>query len=96
MVRLASAEKKIDHLEKYGGSNCLIVYGCKKVPNSGKYLETENYICKTLNTHHGFDNPLQVKDLDVAHALLAKKGTLINVKFLRRYQRNEIYPKKDF
>ena len=64
------------------------------MPKSGKYLETENYICKTLNTHLSLDHPLQVKDLDVAHALPAKKGTPIIVKFLRRYQRNEIYAKK--
>ena len=94
MVRLVSAEKKIDDLEQYGRSNCLIVHGCKEVPKSGKYLETKNYICKTLNTHLSLDNPLQVKDLDVADALPAKKGTPIIVKFLRRYQRNEIYAKK--
>ena len=64
--------------------------------NSGKYLDTENYISKTLNTHLSLDNPLQVKDLDVAHALSAKKGTPIIVKFLGRYQRNEIYANKRF
>ena len=64
------------------------------MPKSGKYLETENYICKISNTHLSLDNPLQVKDLYVAHALPAKKGTPIIVKFLRRYQRNEIYAQK--
>ena len=93
MVRFTSAEKKIDDLEQYGRSNCLIVNGCKEVPKSGKSLETENYICKTLNTHLSLDNPLQVKVV-VAHALPAKKGTPIIVNFFRRYQRNEIYAKK--
>ena len=76
MVRLASAEKKLNDLEQYGRSNCLIVHGCKEVPKSGKYLETENYICKTLNTHLSLDNPLQVKGLVSPMPFLQKKAPL--------------------
>ena len=72
----------------------LLFMDVKKCLNQGSIWETENYICKTLNTHLSLDNPLQVKDLDVAHALSAKKGIPIIVKFFRRYQRNEIYAKK--
>ena len=75
MLRLASPEKKIDDLEQCLRSNCIIVHGCQEESKSGKYLETENYICKTLKTHLSLDNPLQVKDLDVAHDLSAQKGT---------------------
>ena len=96
LVRLAAAERKMDNLEQYSRSNCLIVHGCKDIPKAGKYLETEEYICKTLNKHLTLDSPLQISDLDIAHVIPAKKGTPIIIKFLRRFQRNEIYAKKRF
>ena len=92
--RVSAVEKKADDLEQYGRSNCLIVHGCQDVPKSGKFLETENFVCSTLNAHLKLDTPLQIGDLDIAHPIPAKKGTSIIIKFLRRFQRNEIYAKK--
>ena len=96
LERLAAAERKMDNLEQYSRSNCLIVHGCRDIPKEGKHLETEQYICNTLNNHLTLESPLQVSDLDIAHVIPAKKGTPIIIKFLRRYQRNEIYAKKRF
>ena len=89
--------KKIDDLEQYSRSNCLIIHKCKDVPKTGKYLECENYICHKLNDSLPLDSPLQINDIDIAHPLPSKKnvrGTPIIIKFLRRTQRNEIYAKK--
>ena len=47
-----------------------------------------------LNEHLQLDSPLQVNDLDIAHPLPSKKGTLVIVKFIHRTQKNEVYRKK--
>ena len=96
MKRLSVVEKRQDHLEQYSRSNCLVIHGCENIPKSkpGKYLEIENFVCDTLNEHLQLDFPLQANDLDIAHPLLSKKGTLIIVKFIRRTQKNKVYRKK--
>ena len=94
--RISAVEKRVDDLEQYGRSNCLIIHGCENVPDSkpGKTPETEKYVCNIINSNLKLESPLQVQDLDIAHPLPSKKGTPIIIKFLRKTQRNEIYRKK--
>ena len=97
MKRLSAVEKRVDDLEQYSRSNCLVIHGCENVPTNskpGKYLEIENYVCKLLNEKLQLDSPLDTYELDIAHQLPSDKGTPIIVKFLRRTRRNEIYRKK--
>ena len=37
-------EQKLDDLEQYGRSNCLIIHRCEKVPKWGEYLEHQKYV----------------------------------------------------
>ena len=92
--KIEKLDKKMDDLEQYGRSNCLIVHGCKNAPKSGEYLENEKFACQILNEHLMPSPPLQIEDLDIAHPLPSKKGHAIIIKFLRRTQRNFIYSKK--
>ena len=94
LERIAAAEQKIDDQEQYSRANCLILHGCKEVPSAGKYLEVEKHVCSTLNSHLNLDTPLNVSDLDIAHVIPSKKGIPIIIKFIRRFQRNEVYAKK--
>ena len=94
--RISAVEKRVDDLEQYGQSNCLIIHGCENVPDSkpGKTLKTEKYVCDIINSNLKLESPLQVQDLDITHPLPSKKGTQFIIKFLRKTQRNEVYCKK--
>ena len=94
--QISAVEKRVDDLEQYGRSNCLIIHGHENVPDSkpGKTPETEKYVCNIININLQFESPLQVQDLDIAHPQSSKTGTPIIIKFLRKTQRNEVYPKK--
>ena len=94
--RIEEQERKLDDLEQYGRSDCLIVHRCEEVPNRGEYLEHEKYACNILNQNLQLNPPLQVSDIDVAHWLPSKNnnGCPVIVKFLRRSQRNYVYSKK--
>ena len=50
MKRISAVEKWVNDLEQYGQSNCLIIHGCKNVPDSKseKNPETEKYVCKDV------------------------------------------------
>ena len=69
--QISAVEKRVDDLEQYGRSNCLIIHGCENVPDSkpGKTPETEKYVCNIINTNLQLESPLQVQDLDIAHPL---------------------------
>ena len=94
--RIEEQERKLDDIEQYGRSNCLIVHRCEEVPNRGEYLEHEKYACYILNQNLQLNPPLQVSDIDVAHPLPSKNNNScpMIVKFLRRSQRNYVYSKK--
>ena len=55
--QISAVEKRVDDLEQYGRSNCLIIHGCENVPDSkpGKTPETEKYVCKIINTNLQFE-----------------------------------------
>ena len=40
--RIEEQERKLDDLEQYGRSHCLIVHRCEEVPNRGKIWNTKN------------------------------------------------------
>ena len=89
-------EQKLDDLEQYGRSNCLIVHKCENVPKQGEYLENEKYICNILNQNLKLNPSLQVNDIDVAHPLPSRNSNIcpVIVKFIRRSQKNYIYSQK--
>ena len=70
--RTEEQERKLDDLEQYGTFNCLMVHRCEEVPNRGKYLEHEKYVCNALNQNLRL-NPL------------CRRTTLTSpIRFLRR------------
>ena len=60
-----------------------------KKSSAGRSLPTP-----ALNEHLQFDSRLQANDLDIAHPLPSRKGTLIIVKFIRRTQKMKYIEKK--
>ena len=93
--RMEDQERKLNDLEQYGRSNCLIVPKCEGVPKKGEYLEHEKYICNVLNDNLQLNPPLQLNDIDVAHPLPPNNYYCpVIVKVLRRIQRNYIYSRK--
>ena len=95
-TRKKEQKQKLDDLEQYGRSNCLIVHKCENVPKQGEYLENEKYICNILNQNLKLSPPLQVNDIDVAHPLPSSNSNNcpVIVKFLRRSQKNYINSQK--
>ena len=96
LARVEATEEKMDDLEQYSRSNCLILHKCENVPKQGKYLECEEYVCDVLNKNLPLSAKLQASDIDIAHPLPTKttSHSPVIVKFLRRTQRNEVYAKK--
>ena len=88
--RIEEQERKLDDLEQYGRSNCLIVHRCDEVPNAREYLEHEKYVSNIQNQNSHLNLPLQVNNMDVTHTLPLKNNSSCSViiKFLRRSQRN--------
>lgn len=94
MERLKNAERRVDDLEQYGRSNCLIIHGCTDVPRTREYCVVEKYVCGVINEKVKPTKPLQVSDLDIAHPLPSRRGSPVIVKFLRRTQRNDVFARK--
>ena len=93
--KVEDQEQKLDDLEQYGRSNCLIIHRCEEVPKRGEYLEHEKYVCGLLNLNLKLNPSLQVNDIDIAHPLPAKNNNCpVIVKFLRRSQRNYFFSQK--
>ena len=93
--KVEDQEQKLDDLEQYGRSNCLIIHRCVEVPKRGEYLEHEKHVCGLLNLSLKLNPRLQVNDIDIAHPLPAKNNNCpVFVKFLRRSQRNHIFSQK--
>ena len=95
LVAMASEnERKLDDLEQYGRSNCLILHKCKNVP-TGSYHSFLDYL---LGIFHKMSCPVEKFDIDIAHVLPTslpkEKGTPIIVKFVRRSVRNAVFAKK--
>ena len=90
-------ERRIDSLEQYSRSNCLILHGCQDVPKNASNFEFENYVCKKINSNLQLSQPLKNKHIDICHILPSKKGkNPIIIKFIKRTIRNEIFFQKKF
>ena len=93
--KVENQEQKVDDLEQYGRSNCLIIHRCEEVSKRGEYLEHEKYVYGLLNLNLKLNPPLQVNDIDIAHPLPAKNNNCpVIARFLRRRQRNYIFSQK--
>lgn len=90
-------ERKIDDLEQYSRSNCLILHGCTDLPtkNYDNSQATENFVLDKLNSKLKLDTPLVNSDIDICHTLPTKKNkNPIIIKFVRRTVRNKVFANK--
>ena len=94
--QIEEKEKRLDDLEQYGRSNCLILHGCVDLPkeNAG-YVTFENFVLDTLNSRLKFAYPIHNSDIDICHVLPSRKGkNPIIIKFVRRSIRNQVFNNK--
>ena len=89
-------ERRLDDMEQYGRSNCLILHGCKDLsPKDAENKVVEKHVIDVLNSKLQLNTPLTSLDIDICHFLPSKKGkNPIIIKFVRRTVRNEIFNNK--
>ncbi|XP_077972286.1 uncharacterized protein LOC144427268 [Styela clava] len=92
--RLELCEKQQDDQEQYSRRNCVVLHGCKSVPES-EYYKFEDFVVNTLNNNFNLDQPIVNTDIDITHKLRSKspKNPII-IKFVRRSTKNLIYGRK--
>ena len=92
-------ETKLNNLEQYIWSNCLVVYGTG-ILSSNNYSVFVNNVVDKLNTALQMTEKLSPNDVDIAHFLpsAGKKNNkesppkkTINIKFVRRSIRNDVF-----
>ena len=83
-------EKRMDDLEQYGSSNCLILHECVNLPNENAgYVTFEYFVQDTLNSRVKFPHPIHNSDIDISQVMPSRKGkNPIIIKFVRRCIRN--------
>ena len=85
---------KLDELEQYSRSNCLILHG-NPIDNKISNSEVEKYIVNTINSRLELPSKICAADIDICHPLPSKKTTKpIIIKFVRRSIRNMIFANK--
>ena len=62
-------ERRIDSLEQYSRSNCLILHGCQDVPKNASNFKFESYVCKKFNSNLQLSQSLKNGDIDICHIL---------------------------
>ena len=89
-------ERKLDDLEQYSRSNCLILHGCTNLPDKeASNLDFENFVISTLNSKINLPQPIVNADIDICHVLPSKKSkNPIIIKFVRRTVRNFVFANK--
>ena len=94
--RVYHNERRMDDLEQYSRSNCLILHGCQNLPAKSSDNEVfENFVLNTLNDKLQIEPQLSNHDIDVCHALPSRKGkNPIIIKFVRRTVRNKVFAAK--
>ena len=60
-------EKKMDDLEQYEGSNCLILHGYVNLPNENASYVT--FVLDALNSRLKFLNPIHNSDIDICYVM---------------------------
>ena len=90
-----SNELRIDKMEQYSRSNCLILHGCTDAPDGKDNLTFENHVVERLSNKLDLDIKIQNSDIDICHNLPSKKHknpTII--KFVRRTVRDRVFSNK--
>ena len=68
-------EKRMDNLERYRRSNCLILHGCVDLPKeNADYVTSENFVLDTLNSRLKFAHPIRNNDIGICHVMPSRKG----------------------
>ena len=94
--QIEEKEKRMDDLEQYGRSNCLILHGYVDLPkeNAG-YVTFENFVLDTLNSRLKFAHSIHNSDIDICHVLPSRKEkNPIIIKFVKRSVRNQVFNNK--
>ena len=63
---------KLDKLEQYSRSNCLILHG-NPIDNKISNSEVEKYIVNTINSRLELSSKIRAADIDICHPLPLKK-----------------------
>ena len=68
--QIEEKQKRMDDLEQYGRSNCLILHGCADLPKeNADYVTFENFVLDTLNSRLKFAHPVHNGDINICHVL---------------------------
>ena len=68
-------ERRLDDMEQYGRSNCLILHGCKDLPlKDAENKVVEKHVINVLNSKPQLTTPLTSVDIDICHFLPSRKG----------------------
>lgn len=87
-------DMKMDDLEQYSRSNCLVLHGNSIDPKISN-PEVERYVISTINSRLNLPTNISVNDIDICHPLPSKKSTKpIIIKFTRRTVRNMVFASK--
>ena len=85
-------ELKLDSLEQYSRSNCVIVHGCEANFRQMTDRQVENYVLDVINNHLNLPCEIDEYELDICHHLPSfKKKNPIIIKFVRRSIRNLVF-----
>ena len=90
-------EKKIDDLQQYSRSNCLILHGCHNAPTGADVSNQvfEDFVIGFPNSKLNLPSAVSRSDIDICHTLPSKKGkNPIIIKFVRTSMRNTIFHHK--
>ena len=87
-------KRRLDDMEQYGRSNCLILHGCKDLPpKDAENKVVEKHVIDVLNSKLQLTTPLT--SLDICHFFPSRKRkNPIIIKFVRRTVRNEVFNNK--
>ena len=94
--QIEEKEKRMDNLEQYGRSNCLILHGGVNLPKENADCVTfENFVLDTLISRLKFAHPIRNSDIDICHVMPSQKGkNPIIIKCVRRSVRNQVFNSK--
>ena len=85
-------ELKLDSLEQYSRSNCVILHGCEANFRQMTDRQVENYVLDVINNHLDLPCETDEYELDIFHPLPSfKKKNPIIIKFVRRFIRNLVF-----
>ena len=95
-AKVQENEWRLDDVEQYGRSNCLILHGCKDFPpKDAENKVVEQHVIDALNSKLQLNTPVTSLDIEICHFLPSKKRkNPIIIKFVQRTVRNEVFNNK--